>query len=263
MASRTVKSFGVGADAARGVDGLFDPALFNKKLFTRGSGVDLVDLDMLTDVQRADVLKNMSKTGKLGELDNLIKNSDFLALRKLDDVLPPNTLARKEYDVGVKSQSEINNLTGAKKIDTDDIRNVNTVEDVSTLTGVPAGALKKQSTIWQKLVNGNTLIQSGLRKLGYTNILIGGLIITALCMMYDTNNPFIALDKALDDAGEVVQGIKEVADEAAEAAKDVTKGGFNFVSFVTNNSWLSSLSSILCLILIFAVVAMSFLGGKK
>jgi hypothetical protein len=108
-----------------------NPALFNKKLFTRGSGVDLVDLDMLTDVQRADVLKNMSKTGKLGELDNLIKNSDFLALRKLDDVLPPNTLARKEYDVGVKSQSEINNLTGAKKIDTDDIRNVNTVEDVS------------------------------------------------------------------------------------------------------------------------------------
>src|SRR6056300_210487 len=84
-----------------------------------------------------------------------------------------------------------------------------------------------------------------------------------LMLMYDTLSPFEAIHKAVEDTGQTVQGLKEVADEAAEAAKDVAKGGFDFVSFVTNNSWLSSLSSVLCLILVFALVAMSFLRGKN
>ena len=117
--------------------------------------------------------------------------------------------------------------------------------------------------MWQKVVNGDTLIQQGLKKLGYTNIAIGGFVIMVLCMMYDTDNPFKALDRALGDAGTSIRAIKEVAEEAAEAAVDVTKGGFNFVSFVTKNSGLSSACSILCLILIVAMVMLSFMSGGK
>jgi hypothetical protein len=248
---------GFGADAARGVDGLFDPKLFSNKLLKKGSGVDLVDLDLLTDVHRADVLANISKTGKLGEFDDLVKNSDFIALRKLDDVLPPNTVARKAYDDGVKSQVKLNKLATGKP------KSVSTVEELGTVTGVPVAKLNKQATMWQKVVNGDTLIQQGLKKLGYTNIAIGGFVIMVLCMMYDTDNPFKALDRALDDAGTSVRAIKEVAGEAAGAAVDLTKGGFNFVSFVTKNSGLSSACSILCLILIVAMVMLSFMSGGK
>ena len=80
-------------------------------------------------------------------------------------------------------------------------------------------------------------------------------------MAYDTDNPFTAVDRALDDTGKVVKGFKEVADSAATAAKDVTTGGFDFISFVTNNSWISSACSILCVILLFALFMMGFLGS--
>ena len=104
-----------------------------------------------------------------------------------------------------------------------------------------------------ELVENFPAAREGLMKTGM--YVVGGTAF--LMMLYDTLNPFEAIRKAVDDTGEVVQGLKEVADEAATAAKDVAKGGFNFVSFVTNNSWLSSSSSILCLILIFAVTMMT------
>jgi hypothetical protein len=80
-------------------------------------------------------------------------------------------------------------------------------------------------------------------------------------MAYDTDNPFTAVDRALDDTGTVVRGFKEVADEAAEAVKDTAKGGFDFISFVSNNSWISFSCSILCVILLFALFMMGFLGS--
>ena len=80
-------------------------------------------------------------------------------------------------------------------------------------------------------------------------------------MAYDTDNPFTAVDRALDDTGKVVRGFKEVADEAAEAVKDTAKGGFDFISFVTNNSWISFSCSILCVILLFALFTMGMLGS--
>jgi hypothetical protein len=130
------------------------------------------------------------------------------------------------------------------------------VKKVSEVEMTPEQAKKLKDV--DELVENVPAAREGLMKTGM--YVAGG---TAFLMLvYDTLNPFEAIKKAVDDTGEVVQGLKEVADEAADAAKDVAKGGFDFVSFVTNNSWLSSLSSVLCLILVFAVVAMSFLGGK-
>jgi hypothetical protein len=130
------------------------------------------------------------------------------------------------------------------------------VKKVSEVEMTPEQAKKLKDV--DELVENVPAAREGLMKTGM--YVAGGTAF--LMLMYDTLNPFEAIKKAVDDTGEVVQGLKEVADEAADAAKDVAKGGFDFVSFVTNNSWLSSLSSVLCLILVFAVVAMSFLGGK-
>jgi hypothetical protein len=106
-------------------------------------------------------------------------------------------------------------------------------------------------------------LKKALGELGITpgSVAIGAGVIVLLCMAYDTDNPFTAVDRALDDTGKVVKGFKEVADSAATAAKDVTTGGFDFISFVTNNSWISSACSILCVILLFALFMMGFLGS--
>ena len=106
-------------------------------------------------------------------------------------------------------------------------------------------------------------LKKALGELGITpgSVAIGAGVIVLLCMAYDTDNPFTAVDRALDDTGKVVRGFKEVADEAAEAVKDTAKGGFDFISFVTNNSWISFSCSILCVILLFALFTMGMLGS--
>lgn len=108
-------------------------------------------------------------------------------------------------------------------------------------------------------VRGTKEGKEGLMK---TGLYVTGGVVFAM-MLYDTLNPFEAVQKAVKETGQTVRGLKEVAEEAAEAAVDVTKGGFNFVSFVTKNSGLSSACSILCLILIVAMVMLSFMSGGK
>lgn len=101
--------------------------------------------------------------------------------------------------------------------------------------------------------------KNGLKKLGmYT---AGGTLV--LMLVYGTMNPFEAIHDALSDVGSVAQGVKEVADSAATAAKDVAAGGFNFLSFITKNAWISGSSSILLMIMCIAFIAMSFLGSNS
>ena len=127
--------------------------------------------------------------------------------------------------------------------------------------------IRKSVKSVNKMLNDGSESSNSLKKalgeLGITpgSVAIGAGVIVLLCMAYDTDNPFTAVARALDDTGKVVRGFKEVADEAAEAVKDTAKGGFNFISFVTNNSWISSACSILCVILLFALFMMGMLGS--
>lgn len=106
-------------------------------------------------------------------------------------------------------------------------------------------------------------LRKGLAELGITpgSVAIGAGVIVLLCMAYDTDNPFTAVDRALDDTGKVVKGFKEVADSAATAVKNTAEGGFDFISFVTQNSWISFACSILCVILLFALFMTGMLGS--
>ena len=124
-------------------------------------------------------------------------------------------------------------------------------------------AVKNTENVLKDGSEASKSLRKGLAELGITpgSVAIGAGVIVLLCMAYDTDNPFTAVDRALDDTGKVVKGFKEVADSAATAAKDVTTGGFDFISFVTNNSWISSACSILCVILLFALFTMGMLGS--
>ena len=131
------------------------------------------------------------------------------------------------------------------------------VTKISKVEMTPAQVKKLKDV--DELVETVPAARQGLMKTGM--YVAGGTVF--LMMLYDTLNPFEAIQKAVKNTGQTVRGLKEVAEEAAEAAVDVAKGGFNFVSFVTKNSGLSSACSILCLILIFAMVMLSFMSGGK
>jgi hypothetical protein len=131
------------------------------------------------------------------------------------------------------------------------------VKKTTTIEMTPAQVKKLRDV--DELVETVPAARQGLMKTGM--YVAGGTVF--LMMLYDTLNPFEAIQKAVKETGQVVSGLKEVAEEAAEAAVDVAKGGFNFVSFVTKNSGLSSACSILCLILIAAMVMLSFMSGGK
>ena len=251
-------------------------------------------LDNVEDVNK--ILKNLDDA----QLANIGKKLDTDFVKKLDPDLAKKlkpdgvfkkagttvtNAARRTIEIvggslGAMRKSFPELLEGAKKVTYRPLKNADGTPKLGpngkpmtelTVEGTQAGKhVKKVSEVEmtpeqaKKLKDVDELVENvpaareGLMKTGM--YVAGGTAF--LMLMYDTLNPFEAIKKAVDDTGEVVQGLKEVADEAADAAKDVTKGGFDFVSFVTNNSWLSSLSSVLCLILVFAVVAMSFLGGK-
>jgi len=80
-----------------------------------------------------------------------------------------------------------------------------------------------------------------------------GAAMVILCMAYDTNNPFTALDRALDDVDDMVDGLKELADSATEMAKDAAEGTFDLIAFLTENWWMSLICC--CLILLIGVAA--------
>ena len=156
---------------------------------------------------------------------------------------------KKKRGFGTKQTDE--GLTAVKNGDADAIAN-----QASDAAKKVEPATTKEA---DNLVRGTKEGKEGLMKTGL--YVTGGVVFAVL--LYDTLNPFEAVQKAVKETGQTVRGLKEVAEEAAEAAVDVAKGGFNFVSFVTKNSGLSSACSILCLILIVAMVMMGFMTGGK
>lgn len=258
------------------------------EIVTGIKGLDTVDVNKvlknLDDVQLAKIGKKLD-ADYVKTLDpSLAKKLKPGVIKKAGTTVTNATRRTIEIvggTLGAMKKSFPELLEGAKKVTYRPLKNVDGTPKIGpnskpmteiTVEGTQAGKhVKKVSEVEmtseqvKKLEDVDELVENvpaareGLMKTGM--YVVGGTAF--LMLMYDTLNPFEAIKKAVDDTGEAVRGLKEVADEAAEAAKDVTKGGFDLVSFVTNNSWLSSLSSVLCLILVFALVALSFLGGKN
>lgn len=258
------------------------------EIVTGIKGLDTVDVNKilknLDDAQLAKIGKKLDADYVKGLDPSLAKKLKPGVIKKAGTTV--TNVARRTIEIvggtlGAMRKSFPELLEGAKKVTFRPLKNADGTPKLGpngkpmteiTVEGTQAGKhVKKISEVEmtpeqvKKLKDVDELVENvpaareGLMKTGM--YVAGGTAF--LMLMYDTLNPFEAIKKAVDDTGEVVQGLKEVADEAAEATRDVVKGGFDFVSFVTNNSWLSSLSSVLCLILVFALVAMSFLGGKN
>lgn len=209
-------------------------------------------------VQRA---KNTATVFTRASAANL--NKATKSLRKYISGAPnkPNTLAGATEAAGDVS----NNLPPGRTLDNASNKDVSNAM-VGTMGGnadEAAEAVENTANVLKEGSESSKSLRKSLAELGITpgSVAIGAGVIVLLCMAYDTDNPFTAVDRALDDTGKVVKGFKEVADEAAEAVKDTATGGFNFISFVTQNSWISFACSILCVILLFALFMTGMIGS--
>ena len=279
-------------DISRGFDSIddetFEMALKNKQLISKLDGANPKDLkEALGGIQDTTRLEDIGKQLDKKTLDEL-KRLDPALGKKLDPSFigrtqnaatkmfrNRTTLANLEESVEniskIKPQNPPNDFKavqeGAEAFNKTDgsleevsqslaKRNVANSEDVRK-------GVKSVNKLLKEGTESSSSLRKGLAELGITpaSAAIGAGVIVLLCMAYDTDNPFTAVDRALDDTGKVVKGFKEVADSAATAVKDTAEGGFDFISFVTKNSWISFACSILCVILLFALFMMGMLGS--
>jgi hypothetical protein len=206
---------------------------------------------------RPDLVGRLKNTGT-----KLFRNRT--TLKNLDDAIESISKVTKNVGNAPKNADEVTDIARKIPVDADEAKQA---EIIAKQTAGNSDDVRKSIKSVNKLLKEGSESSNSLKKalgeLGITpgSVAIGAGVIVLLCMAYDTDNPFTAVDRALDDTGKVVKGFKEVADSAATAAKDVTTGGFDFISFVTNNSWISSACSILCVILLFALFMMGMLGS--
>ena len=287
-AVKTAASGGDAAMALKNVDNLVDlsrtdPAQFKQLLKNDEfiKSLKTIDADDL-----AEKLKQIDDV-ELAKIGKKLDNETIEAIRKanggpdLVKKLKPNYYQRSVNYISkltrgkIKTASDMNgNVKPGNpprgKGDVDDMtdqlpkdqskQNKEIARRTASDEGAVANATKANGELLEEGSSASNLLKQGIKELGYP-LAMGAGVLLLLCMAYDTDNPFTAVDRALDDTGTVVRGFKEVAEEAAEAVKDTATGGFDFISFVTKNSWISFACSILCVILVFALFMMGMLGS--
>ncbi|AGH30864.1 hypothetical protein MPVG_00041 [Micromonas pusilla virus 12T] len=248
------------AEALNGID---DPT----RLADIGKKLDDDAINALRKIDGGDDLVKKLRPNLVGRLKNtgtkLFRNRT--TLKNLDESIDNISKVTKNVDNPPKDIKGVEESTKALKQTDGSVEQVS--ETMAKNHGGNSDDMRKSVKSVNKMLKDGSESSNSLKKalgeLGITpgSAAIGAGVIVLLCMAYDTDNPFTAVDRALDDTGKVVKGFKEVADSAATAAKDVTTGGFDFISFVTNNSWISFSCSILCVILLFALFTMGMLGS--
>lgn len=245
------------ADALNGINDSSRLADIGKKL----------DTEVFENIKNLDpALAKKLRPGLVGQAKNISKNffRSKTTLKNLDDTIESISKVTKNVGNAPKNADEVTDIAKKIPVDADEAKQA---EIIAKQTAGNSDDVRKSIKSVNKLLKEGSESSNSLKKalgeLGITpgSVAIGAGVIVLLCMAYDTDNPFTAVDRALDDTGKVVKGFKEVADSAATAAKDVTTGGFDFISFVSNNSWISFACSILCVILLFALFMMGMLGS--
>jgi hypothetical protein len=176
--------------------------------------------------------------------------------------------SQSALNAGKTKTVTLDTAKGAPVAATDDAAEATTITWVrnqgGVVTSVPDSELASAIRNGGDIAENSGTVRTALEKLGI--IAIGsdiasftrknwmkmGAAMVVLCMMYDTNNPFTALDRALGDVDDMVDGLKELAESAANAAKNTAKGGFDLIAFLTQNWWMSL---ICCLAIVFIGVA--------
>lgn len=238
----------------------------------------------------SDVLKNLDPT----TLKRVTKNTDPTQLKNALDVMDPTTLKRVTDAMDPDVLKNVSGFDTVKKVDPADVRQFQKVfDDVPTNSknipkNAPLDAVLSDDTLGYlakllkmnpkelesalkalgRIIKGNPAALKAVGALGFLKkmgrnagsftaknwLKIGGGVFL-LCLMYNTKNPFTALDRATKDVGVTVRGLKDAAFDVGAGLGGLIELVSSIPQFLAANSG-ASFACCVCIILMMVVSAM-------
>src|SRR6056300_1285112 len=227
-------------------------------------------------------LKKITNNADPKKLSDSLKLLDPASFKRVTGAMDPSTL-KKVTDIDPKffgtqvnlrqvsrqakqaAQTQLSTaLRQTKKVPVDPksaeavVDSADTIGDVAKKTGLPTKQVEDAANVLKNSDAGMEAVEKMgfLKKMGkdtakFTkkNWLKIGAGVTLLCMMYNTSNPFKALERGLRDTGRVVRGLKEAADDFASGLGGILSLLAQLPAFLTSNWWVCVVSCI-CIILL-------------
>src|SRR6056300_314297 len=142
------------------------------------------------------------------------------------------------------------------------VDSADTIGDVAKKTGLPAKQVENAADATADVLKNSDAGMEAVEKMGFLkkmgkdtakftkkNWLKIGAGVTLLCMMYNTSNPFKALERGLKDTGKIVRGLKEAATDFASGLGGILSLLAQLPTFLMSNWWVCVVSCI-CIILL-------------
>jgi len=231
-------------------------------------------------------LRKITNNADPKKLADSLKLLDPASFKRVTGAMDPKTL-KKVTDIDPKffgtqvnlrqvstqakqaAQSQLSTaLRQTKKVPVDPksaeavVDSADTIGDVAKKTGLPAKQVENAADATADVLKNSDAGMEAVEKMGFLKkmgkdtakftkknwLKIGGGV-TLLCMMYNTSNPFKALERGLRDTGRVVRGLKEAADDFASGLGGILSLLAQLPAFLTSNWWVCVVSCI-CIILL-------------
>lgn len=280
------------SDQLRRVTGSLNP----QQLGDLVQRLDNIQIRRLTNTmdpgKLSDVLKNLDPS----TLKRLTSNTDPSQLKKAFDVMDPSSLKRVTDAMDPSVLKKVPGFdAGVAKVDPADLKQVGDVFDqvpvrgnaipknapidvvdsadalatASKLLNVSPKQLEKAFGAMGNIIKNNPLALEAVGKLGFLKkmgfkagkftsknwLKIGGGVFM-LCLMYNTKNPFTALDRATKDVGVTVRGLKDAAFNIGAGLGGLIQMITSIPQFLAANSGVS-IACCVCIILMAILSAMS------
>lgn len=231
-------------------------------------------------------LKKITNNADPKKLADSLKLMDPDSLKRITGAMDPSTL-KKVTDVdpkffgtqmnlkqvsrqakqAAKSQNEAL-LKRAKKVPPSPkaaeaaVDSADTVGDVAKQAGVPRKQIEDAASANADVLKNSDAGMEAVEKMGFlkkmgkdtakftkNNWLKIGAGVTLLCMMYNTSNPFKALERGLKDTGKTVRGLAQAASDFGTGLGGLFNLFAQLPAFLMSNAWICALIC-LCMILL-------------
>ena len=238
-------------------------------------------------------LKRVTDAMDPKKLGDSLKLMDDVNFKRITDVMDPRTL-KKVTDIdpkffgtqvnlkkvseqakqAAKSQNEAL-LTQAKKVPVNPkaaeaaVDSADTVGDVAKQTDLPRKQVEDAANANAEVVKNSKAGMEAVEKMGFlkkmgkdtakftkNNWLKIGAGVTLLCMMYNTSNPFKALERGLKDTGKTVRGLAQAASDFATGLGGLLSLFAQLPAFLMSNAWI-------CAVICLCMILLSVLSSMK
>jgi len=149
------------------------------------------------------------------------------------------------------------------------VDSADTVGDVAKQTELPRKQVEDAANANIEVVKNSDAGMEAVEKMGFlkkmgkdtakftkNNWLKIGAGVTLLCMMYNTSNPFKALERGLKDTGKTVRGLAQAASDFATGLGGLLSLFAQLPAFLMSNAWI-------CAVICLCMILLSVLSSMK